>query len=118
MGYVPRFSSSIALAGVLLTSLAVAPRHTVTHAASDAQTLFVANYEWDGNLDPAVLLGPKEKIRKTTLDIVDELGGVGHILNLGHGILQHTSVENAQLFIHTGQQAALSDARQVAQSRC
>jgi uroporphyrinogen decarboxylase len=71
-----------------------------------------------GNLDPAVLLGPKEKIRQTTLDIVDELGGVGHILNLGHGILQHTPVENAQLFIHTGQQAALSDASQVAQSRC
>jgi uroporphyrinogen decarboxylase len=71
-----------------------------------------------GNLDPAVLLGPKEKIRQTTLDIVDELGGVGHILNLGHGILQHTPVENAQLFIHTGQQAALGDASRVAQSRC
>jgi uroporphyrinogen decarboxylase len=70
-----------------------------------------------GNLDPAVLLGPKEKIRQTTLEIVDELRGVGHILNLGHGILQHTPVENAQLFIHTGQQAALSDASQVAQSR-
>ena len=71
-----------------------------------------------GNLDPAVLLGPREKIRQTTLDIVDELGGVGHILNLGHGILQHTPVENAQLFIHTGQQAALGDASRVAQSRC
>lgn len=71
-----------------------------------------------GNLDPAELLGPKEKIRQTTLDIVDELGGVGHILNLGHGILQHTPVENAQLFIHTGQQAALGDASRVAQSRC
>jgi uroporphyrinogen decarboxylase len=71
-----------------------------------------------GNLDPTVLLGPKEKIRKTTREIVDELGGIGHILNLGHGILPHTSVENAQLFIHTGQQAALSDASQVAQSRC
>ena len=71
-----------------------------------------------GNLDPVVLLGPKEKIRKTTLEIVDELGGVGHILNLGHGILQQTSVENAQLFIHTGQQAAFSEASQVAQSRC
>jgi uroporphyrinogen decarboxylase len=55
-----------------------------------------------GNLDPAILLGPKEKIRQSTLDIVDELTGVGHILNLGHGILQHTPVENAQLFIHTG----------------
>jgi uroporphyrinogen decarboxylase len=71
-----------------------------------------------GNLDPAVLLGPREKIRQTTLDIVDELGGVGHILNLGHGILQHTPLENAQLFIHTGQQAVLGDASRVAQSRC
>jgi uroporphyrinogen decarboxylase len=70
-----------------------------------------------GNLDPAVLFAPQEQIRQTTLDIVDELGGTGHILNLGHGILQHTPVENAQLFIHTGQQAALSDASQVAQSR-
>ncbi len=70
-----------------------------------------------GNLDPAFLLGPKEKIRQTTLDIVYELAGIGHILNLGHGILQHTPVENAQLFIHTGQQAALSGASQVAQSR-
>ncbi len=70
-----------------------------------------------GNLDPAILLGPKEKIRQTTLDIVDELAGIGHILNLGHGILQHTPVENAQLFIHTGQQGAISDASQVAQSR-
>jgi len=70
-----------------------------------------------GNLDPVVLLGPKEKIRQTTLDIVNELGGAGHILNLGHGILQHTPVENAQLFVHTGQQAALSNASQVAQSR-
>ncbi len=70
-----------------------------------------------GNLDPAVLFAPKEKIRQTTLEIVDELGGKGHILNLGHGILQHTPVENAQLFIHTGQQAALNDAGQLAQSR-
>jgi uroporphyrinogen decarboxylase len=70
-----------------------------------------------GNLDPAVLFATKEKIRQTTLDIIGELGGLGHILNLGHGILQNTPVENAQLFIHTGQQAALSDAGQVAQSR-
>jgi uroporphyrinogen decarboxylase len=84
----------------------------------EIRTLAGSRVALQGNLDPAVLLGPKEKIRQATLDIVDELGGVGHILNLGHGILQHTSVENAQLFIHTGQQATLSDASQVAQSRC
>ncbi len=64
-----------------------------------------------GNLDPAILFGPQEKIRKSTLDIVAELSGHGHILNLGHGILQHTPVENAQLFITTGQQAVLGDAK-------
>jgi uroporphyrinogen decarboxylase len=70
-----------------------------------------------GNLDPAVLFAPQEKIRQATLDIVAELGGHGHILNLGHGILQHTPVENAQLFIHTGQQAALDEAKPAVQSR-
>ena len=70
-----------------------------------------------GNLDPAILFGPQEKIREATLDIVSQLGGHGHILNLGHGILPHTPVENAQLFIHTGQQAALTDARPAAQAR-
>ena len=84
----------------------------------EIRTLAGSRVALQGNLDPAVLLGPKEKIRQATLDIVDELAGVGHILNLGHGILQHTSVENAQLFIHTGQQAALNDVSQVAQSRC
>ena len=58
-----------------------------------------------GNLDPAVLFGPQEKIRRTTLDCVAALEGRGHILNLGHGILQHTPVENAKLFIETGQTA-------------
>jgi uroporphyrinogen decarboxylase len=70
-----------------------------------------------GNLDPAMLLAPAAKIREATLDIVNALGGRGHILNLGHGILPNTPVENAQLFIETGQQALLQDARPMAQSR-
>jgi len=70
-----------------------------------------------GNLDPAILFGPHEKIRQSTLDLAAELGGHGHILNLGHGILQHTPVENAQLFILTGQQAALHGAMPVTSVR-
>jgi uroporphyrinogen decarboxylase len=57
-----------------------------------------------GNLDPAVLFAPQEQIRKTTKEILEQLGGVGHILNLGHGILPSTPVENAQTFIATGQE--------------
>jgi uroporphyrinogen decarboxylase len=70
-----------------------------------------------GNLDPAVLFGPQDRIRQTTLDLAAELGGHGHILNLGHGILQNTPVENAQLFILTGQQAALHGAKPAVQAR-
>jgi len=62
-----------------------------------------------GNLDPAVLFGPAEKIQKTTLDCMAALQGRGHILNLGHGILQHTPVENAKLFIETGQTAKIGN---------
>ncbi|MGB2622759.1 MAG: uroporphyrinogen decarboxylase family protein, partial [Candidatus Acidiferrum sp.] len=67
-----------------------------------------------GNVDPAVLLGPPEQIRRATQDAVSALGGAGHILNLGHGILQQTPVANAQLFIETGQQAFLQEAKPAA----
>jgi uroporphyrinogen decarboxylase len=66
-----------------------------------------------GNVDPAILFGPEEKIRQSTLQIAAELNGQGHILNLGHGILQHTPVENAELFIQTGQQAPIGSASAV-----
>lgn len=58
-----------------------------------------------GNLDPTVLLGPRDVIRRKTQETVAALNGTGHILNLGHGILQQTPVENARLFIETGQRA-------------
>lgn len=58
-----------------------------------------------GNVDPAVLFAPESTIRRVTQEALTALGGVGHILNLGHGILQHTPVENAKIFIEAGQQA-------------
>jgi len=70
-----------------------------------------------GNVDPAVLLGPPEKIREATLGAISSLHGQGHILNLGHGILQNTPVENAQLFIETGQRALIHHVRPAAQVR-
>ena len=52
-----------------------------------------------GNLDPCVLLGPKERIIAMTKEILDQAGRAGHILNLGHGILPQTPVENARTFV-------------------
>ncbi|HKW56916.1 MAG TPA: uroporphyrinogen decarboxylase [Candidatus Acidoferrum sp.] len=70
-----------------------------------------------GNVDPTTLLGPPDAIQKATQQTVAALGGTGHILNLGHGILPQTPVENARLFIETGQQAlqpALREAKPAA----
>ena len=62
-----------------------------------------------GNLDPAVLFGPQEHIREATRSTLRQLGGVGHILNLGHGILPETPVENAKIFVTTGQQFSFTE---------
>jgi uroporphyrinogen decarboxylase len=56
-----------------------------------------------GNLDPCVLLGPEDFIFAKTKEILDQAGPAGHILNLGHGILPPTPVENARSFIKFGQ---------------
>ena len=78
---------------------------------SQVRQVIGPNIALQGNLDPAVLFAPRDKIREETLELVAELGGRGHILNLGHGILPHTPVENAEFFIHTAHQAALHDAK-------
>jgi len=70
-----------------------------------------------GNVDPAVLYGPPDEIRRATQEAMAALGGAGHILNLGHGILQHTPVENAKLFIETGRQSLLQEANPAASLR-
>jgi uroporphyrinogen decarboxylase len=44
-----------------------------------------------GNLDPAVLLGPWERVEEGALDVLARAGGrPGHIFNLGHGVLPGT----------------------------
>jgi uroporphyrinogen decarboxylase len=44
-----------------------------------------------GNLDPAVLLGPWERVETAALDVLERAEGrAGHIFNLGHGVLPGT----------------------------
>ena len=44
-----------------------------------------------GNLDPAVLLGPWERVEAAARDVLARAGGrAGHIFNLGHGVLPGT----------------------------
>jgi uroporphyrinogen decarboxylase len=44
-----------------------------------------------GNLDPALLLGPWERVEGSTARILDAVAGRhGHVFNLGHGVLPDT----------------------------
>jgi uroporphyrinogen decarboxylase len=44
-----------------------------------------------GNLDPAVLLGPWERVETAARDVLARAGSrPGHIFNLGHGVLPRT----------------------------
>ncbi len=52
-----------------------------------------------GNLDPCVLLSTPEIITEKARELIRAGGGHRHILNLGHGILPMTPVENARAFI-------------------
>jgi uroporphyrinogen decarboxylase len=53
-----------------------------------------------GNLDPAVLFAPLSQIKAKVRDILQRAEGrAGHIFNLGHGILQHTPVENVKAVV-------------------
>jgi uroporphyrinogen decarboxylase len=55
-----------------------------------------------GNLDPAVLLGPPGLVRERVRDVLRRAGGrPGHIFNLGHGVLPSTPLENLQLLVET-----------------
>eukprot|EP00201_Polytomella_parva_P008798 CAMPEP_0175053260 /NCGR_PEP_ID=MMETSP0052_2-20121109/8822_1 /TAXON_ID=51329 ORGANISM="Polytomella parva, Strain SAG 63-3" /NCGR_SAMPLE_ID=MMETSP0052_2 /ASSEMBLY_ACC=CAM_ASM_000194 /LENGTH=274 /DNA_ID=CAMNT_0016317767 /DNA_START=573 /DNA_END=1397 /DNA_ORIENTATION=- len=58
-------------------------RHRLDVAAGDADSNTVC---LQGNVDPAVLFGPKAAITEAVKDCLVRGGGRRHILNLGHGV--------------------------------
>ncbi len=53
-----------------------------------------------GNLDPTVLYGKKDKIKTEASKVLELFGeGSGHIFNLGHGILPDIPPENAKALV-------------------
>jgi len=48
-----------------------------------------------GNVDPAVLLGPWDRTEAAALDVLERAGGrPGHVFNLGHGVLPATNPDD------------------------
>jgi uroporphyrinogen decarboxylase len=58
-----------------------------------------------GNVNPKILLVSESAAREAAVAAVEKTGGLGHILNLGHGILPATPVVNARAFVEAGQTA-------------
>lgn len=53
-----------------------------------------------GNLDPSVLYGSPESIRREVAAVLDSYGeGPGHVFNLGHGIHQHVDPEHLGVMV-------------------
>jgi uroporphyrinogen decarboxylase len=66
----------------------------------DGWSLLGQDVAVQGNLDPTLLFAPLPEIRKRVHDILRRAGGrPGHIFNLGHGILQHTPVDNVKAVV-------------------
>ena len=55
-----------------------------------------------GNLDPAILLGPPALVRERAREVLEQAAGrPGHVFNLGHGLLPQTPLENVELLVET-----------------
>lgn len=54
-----------------------------------------------GNLDPLTLFAPQQIIAQRCKQILQAAGPVGHVMNLGHGILPDTPVENVAFLVDT-----------------
>ncbi|MBC6428791.1 MAG: uroporphyrinogen decarboxylase [Cellvibrionales bacterium] len=60
-----------------------------------------------GNMDPAVLRAPPERIRREVAQILGSIQGrSGHVFNLGHGIPPDVPVENVAAFIDAVREAS------------
>lgn len=63
-----------------------------------------------GNLDPAILFSTPQIVQAAVRELLNEWGPhPGLIVNLGHGIEQHTPIENVQAFIEAVHAGRLSE---------
>ena len=59
-----------------------------------------------GNVDPMVLFGTEDEIRKAVTRCLVEAGPRHHILNVGHGVIEGTPEESVGLFCDLARQSA------------
>jgi uroporphyrinogen decarboxylase len=68
--------------------------------ARAARKLAAGRVALQGNLDPAALFAPPERVREAARKVVDSFGAEpGHVFNLGHGLQPRTPVESVAALI-------------------
>jgi uroporphyrinogen decarboxylase len=71
-----------------------------TSDARAARKLAAGRVALQGNLDPAALFAPGERVREAARKVIDSFGTEpGHVFNLGHGIHPHTPVESVYALV-------------------
>eukprot|EP00898_Chlorokybus_atmophyticus_P001469 jgi/Chlat1/2322/Chrsp17S00175 len=65
-----------------------------------------------GNVDPMVLFAPEHKIREEVAKCLAAAGPTGHILNVGHGVMQGTPEESVALFCQIARESGKQRAEQ------
>jgi uroporphyrinogen decarboxylase len=62
-----------------------------------------------GNLDPGALLAGTRDVRRRVRSMLAETGGIGHVVNLGHGVLPQTPVESVEAFFASVREAGIAE---------
>ncbi|HEX6530731.1 MAG TPA: uroporphyrinogen decarboxylase [Burkholderiales bacterium] len=71
-----------------------------TADARAARRLAAGRVALQGNLDPAALFAPPERVREAARKVVDSFGAEpGHVFNLGHGLQPKTPVESVAALV-------------------
>ena len=66
----------------------------------EARKLAGGRVALQGNLDPAALFAPPERVRAAARRVIDAFGRApGHVFNLGHGILQSTPIDSVAALV-------------------
>jgi uroporphyrinogen decarboxylase len=80
----------------------------------DGWTLLGDDVAVQGNLDPVALFAPLPELKARVHDVLRRANGrLGHIFNLGHGILQHTPIDNVRAVVEMVHEFSLSPRERV-----
>ena len=66
----------------------------------EARRIAAGRIALQGNLDPAALFAPADRVRDAARKVIDSFGiAPGHVFNLGHGIQAGTPVDSVSALV-------------------